>query len=446
MLSGARNKEKKGSIVLRITLWYSSFLFVFILVLLGLAFLLSSNLADVAAKRELIESATEISQQPSEYEAMDDGIFYSIYDSSGNLVRKSLPSGFDETLPFNQSVVTTATVDQKTYLYFDIEMKNGGQWLRAVTLSSHSNHEWIDYLTSLVFISPFLLILIIAGGCWILKKALRPVDQLSQTALEIRESGDFSKRLALKDKDDELHRLGKAFNLMLDSLETSFQREKQFNHDVSHELRTPVAVVLSESEYGLRYAENLDESKESFEIINRQTKRMKEMISHILDLSRLENQPALVKKSLSLSDLLTDKMTDFQKLSQERGLVLEASIDEDCWIVADELLLHRLLDNLISNALKFTKDRIELSLRKLDGICQLTVTDNGAGIAPSETDKIWNRFYQVDQARNKNSREGSGLGLALVRKIADLHQVQIELMSKLGQGSRFILTFQLEKK
>ena len=257
MLSGARNKEKKGSIVLRITLWYSSFLFVFILVLLGLAFLLSSNLADGAAKRELIESATEISQQPSEYEAMDDGIFYSIYDSSGNLVRKSLPSGFDETLPFNQSVVTTATVDQKTYLYFDIEMKNGGQWLRAVTLSSHSNHEWIDYLTSLVFISPFLLILIIAGGCWILKKALRPVDQLSQTALEIRESGDFSKRLALKDKDDELHRLGKTFNLMLDSLEISFQREKQFNHDVSHELRTPVAVVLSESEYGLRYAENL---------------------------------------------------------------------------------------------------------------------------------------------------------------------------------------------
>lgn len=125
---------------------------------------------------------------------------------------------------------------------------------------------------------------------------------------------------------------------------------------------------------------------------------------------------------------------------------VDLSLDDDCWIVADELLLHRLLDNLISNALKFTKDRIELSLRKLDGVCQLTVADNGAGIAPSETDKIWNRFYQVDQARNKNSREGSGLGLALVRKIADLHQVQIELVSELGQGSRFILTFQLEKK
>ena len=165
-----------------------------------------------------------------------------------------------------------------------------------------------------------------------------------------------------------LFRSGQAFNLMLDSLETSFQREKQFNHDVSHELRTPVAVVLSESEYGLHYAESLDESKESFEIINRQTKRMKEIISYILDLSKLENQPALVKKSLSLSDLLADKLTDFQKLSQERGLVLEASIDEDCWIVADELLLHRLLDNLISNALKFTRDRIELSLKKLDDV------------------------------------------------------------------------------
>ena len=116
------------------------------------------------------------------------------------------------------------------------------------------------------------------------------IDQLSYMAVEIRESGNFSKRLELTNRNDELHRLGRAFNLMLDSLESSFQREKQFNHNVSHELRTPVTIILSESEYGLHYAENLDESKESFEIINRQTKRMKKMISHILDLSRLENQ------------------------------------------------------------------------------------------------------------------------------------------------------------
>lgn len=134
----------------------------------------------------------------------------------------------------------TINVDQRTYLYFDIEMKSGGQWLRAVTLSSHTDHELMDSLKALAFISPFLLVIIIVGGCRILKKALSPVDQLSQTALDIRESGDFSKRLVLKDKDDELHRLGKAFNLMLDSVEASFQREKQFNHDVSHELRTPV--------------------------------------------------------------------------------------------------------------------------------------------------------------------------------------------------------------
>ena len=95
--------------------------------------------------------------------------------------------------------------------------------------------------------------------------------------------------------------------------------------------------------------------------------------------------------------------------------------------------------------MKFTHDHIDLSLHKIGAVCLLTVADNGPGIAPSETDKIWNRFYQVDQARNKNSREGSGLGLALVRKIADLHQVQIELVSELGQGSQFILTFQLEK-
>ena len=448
MLFGTNIKQRNSTIVFRVTLWYSVFLFVFILALLALIFLLSSNLSTAADKKELVESATKIAQGTEEYEAVDDGIYYSIYDQSGTIIQKSLPNGFNEKLAFSQGTVKESRVGQRTYLYYDIESEQSDQWLRAVTLSYHSNHDLTDFLLAVTIVSPVLLIIIIGGGYILLKQAFVPIEKLSQTALEIRKSGDVSKRLHLQGKNDEIYRLGKAFNLMLDSIQMALEREKQFNNDVSHELRTPIAVILAESEYGLSYADDMEEAKESFQIINRQAKGMKEMSSQILELSKLEKQTAIEKKKLSLTKLVEEKVKDFKKLIQEKGCYLEMKHLDDCFIKGDKLLINRLLDNLLTNALKFTEDYISISIKKSQTHCQLSIEDNGPGISPTEIQKIWYRFYQIDPARNKKEQEGSGLGLALVHQIVQLHGEDMEIKAKprLPKGTCFTLTFRLAEE
>ena len=159
------------------------------------------------------------------------------------------------------------------------------------------------FLTTVLLIGPVLLVLALGGGYWILKRAFAPVEQMSQTAQEIIESKDLSKRLQLADKEDELHRLGRTFDHMLETVDLAFQREQQLNNDLSHELRTPVAVILAESEYGEKYADSLAENQESFQIVHQEAARMTAMINQMLELSRASSQEVTLE-SLDLSTLL----------------------------------------------------------------------------------------------------------------------------------------------
>lgn len=435
-----KSEGASPSIVRRVTIWYSIFLFLMVLALIGLVFVLSASFSDTESKRELLESATEMVQSPSEYENFDDGIYYSIYDALGQLTQASFPSGFDSSLPLTNGNVQEINLSGTHYLYLDLPYVSGQGWLRAVMYSSHSGSDNIHLILAVVLVSPALLLLIIAGGYWILKRALNPVDQLTHKALAIQESGDLSQRLPVTTQKNELGRLALVLNGMLDSLEKSFEKERQFNNDLSHELRTPLAVILSESEYGLRYADSLEEAQESFQVVNRQAKRMKGLTEQILELAKFGQMAAITKEELNLSELLATSGQDFQKLCQERGILLETDIRPNVVIQGDSLLLQRLMDNLFSNALKFTKDKIILSLRQEGSGYRLSFWNNGPAISPEETEKIWQRFYQLDQARTKTEMSGSGLGLALVEQIAKLHQAEIGLSSG-DAGTEFTIIF-----
>ena len=221
------------------------------------------------------------------------------------------PKEFNQNLPFNDSVVNEFNINGKTYLYYDIELDDDDNWFRAVMLKNSSIRELNSFFSVILLISPFLLIIIIWGGYRILKKAFEPVDKISKTALSIQKSNDFSKRIELNDKNDELHRFAYTFNSMLDSIEKSFNRERQFNNDVSHELRTPVSVILSESEYGLDFVDTIDDAKESYSVINKQAKRMRDMISQILELSKMESISTQKMELLNLSDILEEHSKNY---------------------------------------------------------------------------------------------------------------------------------------
>lgn len=180
---------------------------------------------------------------------------------------------------------------------------------------------------------------------------------MSQTALAITKSHDYTKRIPVTQKENELSRLAQTFNKMLASIERSFEREKQFNHDVSHELRTPIAVILAESEYAKDYATQLDEAKDSAQTINRQAKNMKELLEQLLELTRLEAGQPIPCATFDLSEMLAQQLADQQKILIKKGLVLKQELEPEVLYYGNELLCQRLVANLLSNACKFAQKR-----------------------------------------------------------------------------------------
>lgn len=436
-------RSKKGSIIFKVTFWYSFFIVVIIILMIVASLLLSDVLFSNQSRNELVQASYEAIHELHDLDNGEDGIYFSIYGSqSHEVLVNNIPLGFDDTLPFTNSTVEQYISGSVKYLYYDLPIDEQ-RYLRSIMTIKNNEVDMSLFITAITIIGPLLLVIIVVGGYRILKKAISPVDHITNTALEIKESNDYSKRINVKANNNELFRLANTFNLMLESIEQTFQREKQFNNDVSHELRTPVAVILSESEYGKNYAENLQEAQESFAIINKKALQMKEMIDQIMELAKQKHHQSSKLAPFDLSTFIAQHTNDYQKLCSSKHITLTTSIDQNCMILADATLMHRLVDNLFSNALKFTNNTISIEVKKEHHTCSLSILDNGIGISEEHQKKIWNRFYQIDDARNKDSKLGSGLGLSLVKSIVDLHNANIELHSKPKEGSHFRVTFPL---
>jgi sensor histidine kinase len=231
------------------------------------------------------------------------------------------------------------------------------------------------------------------------------------------------------------------FNEMLNSLENSYTREKQFSSDVSHELRTPVSVILTESQYSLEYADTVEEAKDSFSVIQRQAKRMSELINQIMELSKIEKQTVIELQKINFSETMEKILEDYKNLLSEKNIKVSKNIEQNIFINADKVMIERLLDNLLNNAMKFTKDKINVKLYSENENCVMEIEDNGIGIPEEDKKLIWDRFYQVNDSRNKKVNKGFGLGLSLVAKIIEQHNASIDVESELNKGTKFIAKF-----
>ena len=215
------------------------------------------------------------------------------------------------------------------------------------------------FLLALGVLVPVLFLFVLYGGYKTIKNAMKPVATMSKTALEICSSRDFSKRIDLPAGKDELHALASVFNQMLDSLEKVYQSEKQLTSDVSHE---PLSVIMAESDYAKNYSQNLGEAKESLDVISRQSRKITSLIDQILELSRLEAGRNLELKGINLSSILQNLASDYEKLASAKWLKFSCDIAPDAQIIGNELMISRLVDNFLSNALKFASSKIELNL------------------------------------------------------------------------------------
>lgn len=425
-------KMKSIPITLRISLWYTLFIALLLVLLTGLSFFIYNIYSSSLVRNELIQSVNEISQDMDGFVGERNDIYYLLYDEEEILaIRGFLPPGFDE-----KDVTSLQEVrSQGEFLYYDVELPEGDYFVRGIIDTSNRQSPLRPLFLIVLIISPLILLIALYGGHRIMKNAFRLVENATRTANEIQLEGDFSKRIHLGNGQDEISRMVSSFNGMLDRLESSYEREKQFSSDVSHELRTPISVILSQSQYGLRYGDSLEESKNSLTVIEKQAQRMKLLLNQIMDLSKLDGRITLEKENYNLSRLVNETLEETQWIRPEIQRIRQ--IEENLMVNGDPSLFSRLLDNLLSNALKFTTSKVEVRLYSKEGKIRLEIIDNGPGISKEDQKKIFNRFYQTDSSRSKGRNPGHGLGLSFVKRIAEIHGYALEVESVQGKGSCF---------
>ena len=433
-------------ITVKITLWYTAFIVILIAIMLTGSFTIADKMTGDLNQRELMESVVEMASEmisnPDEFDDFDDGIYFVKYNNAGIEMAGMSPRGFDLTLNFAENTVRTYEKDGGKFYYFDKKINTPeGEWVRGIIPVNKLTNEVNRMLLIILISSPLLLLIIVYGGYKIIKKALNPVAKISGTASEIQKNGDFSKRIEIDEGKDEIHKMATAFNEMLNSLENSYIREKQFSSDVSHELRTPVSVILTESQYSLEYADTLEEAKDSFSVIQRQAKKMSELINQIMELSKIEKQIIIPTKKINFSEIIEKILLDYKNLIDKKNIKISKEIEENIFITGDKIMIERLLDNLLNNAMKFTKNEIKIKLYSENENCILEVEDNGIGMSEEFKNLIWGRFYQINDSRNKKINKGFGLGLFLVSKIIEQHNAVINVESDLNKGTKFIAKF-----
>ena len=433
-------------ITVKVTLWYTVFVVVLISVMLTISFAIADKMTGDVNQRELTavvnEMASEMDSDPEEFDDFDNGIYFVRYNSEGIEMGGMSPKGFDLTLEQSEGIVSSYRKNGEKYYYYDRKI-NGtdGEWIRGIVPVNKLSDEVNRMLLTIIILSPILFIVIVYGGYKIIKKALSPVAKISNTATEIQKNGDFSKRIEIDNGQDEIHKMANAFNEMLNSLENFYLHEKQFSSDVSHELRTPVSVILTESQYSLEYVDNIEEARDSFSVIQRQAKRMSEMINQIMELSKIEKQTDIPSDRINFSETVEKILGDYKNLFAEKNIEMAKKIEENIYIIGDKIMIERLFDNLLNNAMKFTKDKINVKLYSEEERCVLEIEDNGIGISEQDKELIWKRFYQVNDSRNKKINKGFGLGLFLVSKIIEQHGAVIDVEGSLNEGTRFIAKF-----
>ena len=443
MFSKKRSKLiSRIPVSIRVTVWFTAVIIFLFSIVLSSVILLEDRYINNTSTEELVSAVEKIYEDPDEFENFDDGIYYIKYNKNNEIIAGKIPKDFDLALAFSIEDINTYQIENKKFLYYDTRLKDTGDWIRGIYPLSRFQND-ISKMWDILFyyIAPLFIAFVAFVGYKIVKNAFKPVKKISETALEIKKSKNFSRRIELDNSEDEIHKMASAFNEMLDTVEETFIHEKQFSTDVSHELRTPITVILAQSDYALDYIDTLDEAKESFEVINRQAKKMTNLINQIMELSKIERKSEIEKDKINFSNVILQLLEDYRTLLENSNIELITNIEKDLRIYGNKLMLERLFVNLFINAMKFTKTTIIVSLNRISREIILQIKDDGVGIAKEEQKYIWDRFFQTSNSRNKDKNKGSGLGLSMVNKIVQLHSATIEVESEIGKGACFIVRF-----
>lgn len=377
------------------------------------------------------------------------GRFVQVLDETGkrssNIRNVDIPMSMEtlERVSKGETVFETVTVAKEKIRLVTLPIFEKGRMVGIVQVGSplEEIEEALRQLLLILLVAvPSVLILAVVGGLFLANKALRPVDEITNTARKIGSSGDLSQRIRLKRKvDDEIGRLAATFNEMIAKVENSFQQIKRFTADASHELKTPLTILRGEIEVGLKRLRTPEEYQKILASNLEEVKHMSRMVEDLLTLARADmGALELRKEVVDLGGLVREVWEEVRLWAEDKGVELLFQEDGEARIMGDRGRLRQLALNLIDNAIKYTPSggRVELRVVRDGDEVTFSVADTGEGIPAEDLQRIFERFYRVDKARSRQ-RGGTGLGLSICKWIAEAHGGRISAESELGRGSKF---------
>ncbi len=282
----------------------------------------------------------------------------------------------------------------------------------------------------------------------LVQRSLVPLEWIARKAEQI---GDRPTVLPEVIGNNEITSLVRSLNRMMTRLDSSRETQSRFLLDASHELRTPVTAILGHISYLLRRTQVTEQQRESLEIVKRESERMQKLVGDLLDLSKSGNWKSdlgPVHLKTSFEEIQEEYRNSFSPSTTSTFDGSKGSILVDCddttWALGDPDRLHQVFANLTSNAIKAGALNIKLRATELAEKIIVSIQDDGEGIPPDSIPRLFDRFYRVDTARDRE-RGGSGLGLAIVKSIIEAHGGTIWIESELGRGSTFSLSLKKAK-
>ncbi|RUS46835.1 cell wall metabolism sensor histidine kinase WalK [Cohnella sp. AR92] len=279
----------------------------------------------------------------------------------------------------------------------------------------------------------------IFGTYWFTSRLTGPIGQMVQTMKEIDRSGKLHQVKLGREESIELQQLIRAFNQMIDRLDRTIERQKQFVADASHELKTPLTVIGSYADMLKRWGKDNNEIRdEAIEAIANETERLKKLTHSMLTLAEAEQDDWLHMDRFNVVVVLRE-LANILSTTFQREIRVHSST-ASIMMVGDKDKIRQLAQILIDNALKYSKEPVDVRVRPERNHVKVEVTDYGMGIAESEIPFLFERFYRVDEARHRTTG-GSGLGLSIAKKIVDVHGGHVEVFSKIGVGTTIVIQF-----
>jgi signal transduction histidine kinase len=292
-------------------------------------------------------------------------------------------------------------------------------------------------------ITAFAVLVLSAVSAFIFaKRTADPIKEMTSAAQRIT-AENLTEKLPDAAEDDDIRRLVNVLNEMLSRLESAFVAQRRFSSRVAHELRTPLTILKGETQVMLNRRRTVDDYEAHLVSILEEVAKMERTIDDLLLFARYESGESDIPfRPINLGPIIADVAKDLRSIAASRRIDFKTKIDDDAVVLGEEQALHRLVCKLVENALYYTPEGGRVVVRSFDGdgAAVLSVEDNGVGIDPDDLPHIFERFFRSERSRHMHSK-GTGIGLALVDVIVQLHKAEISVQSHPGKGTTFKVRF-----